>query len=201
MSPSQRRRGGRAGHQSGFSLLEAIVTLVIVSLLVTVLMQALSMAIGLRSRVQSFQTESRLSLLQESWFREAVAGMQRDADETGGFVGRPDELSYSTPAPLVASGFSSVRWWLVDGQLHYSDRAASDVRIISGGLDRASFSYMDSAGEWSAEWVPTEAEVLPKIVRLEASTPKGEIDWWVPVMVEGIDPNMMKLDGMGSHGI
>lgn len=188
--------------QRGFTLLEAIVTLVIVSLLVTVLMQALSQAMGLRTRLLRFEGESRQAALQEAWFRDTVAGMQRDLDEQGdGVLGTAESLGYATPAPLAARGFSNVRWWLTGGALHYADNAVADVVIIQGPLRDAAFSYLDESGEWVERWKRTEHKAMPKMIRFTARTERSTIDWLVPIMADGMDPEKMRLDEVGSSGI
>lgn len=193
---------GRA-RQTGFTLLEAIVTLVIVSLLVTILMQALGQAMNLRTRLLRFEGESRQAALQEAWFRDTTAGMQREALEEEGQLGTREWLEYTTPAPLVATGFSTVRWWLDGGRLHYADARVADVVIIAGPLRNAGFSYLDENGDWTERWTwQDHGAKLPKMVRLSATTARGNIDWLVPLMADGLDPNTLKLDEFGnSDGI
>ncbi|PZQ32586.1 MAG: hypothetical protein DI562_03275 [Stenotrophomonas acidaminiphila] len=185
--------------QRGFTLLEAIVTLVIVSLLVTILMQALGQAMSLRTRLLRFDGENRVAALQEAWFRETVSGLQRDLEEQGeGILGTRDRLEYSTPSPLAARGFSAVRWWLADGRLHYADTQVADVVIIEGPLSEAAFSYLDEGGNWVDEWRWKDHTLPPKMVRFTARTGRGTLDWLVPLMAQGLDPDTLKLDAVGS---
>lgn len=197
-----RMKGVGGSHQRGFTLLEAIVTLVIVSLLVTILMQALGQAMNLRGRLLRFEGEERVAGLQEAWFRESVAGMQRDLDEQGdGTLGTRDILEYSTPSPLAAQGFSGVRWWLDGGRLHYADTRVKDVVIIAGPLRDAAFSYLDENDDWVDEWKWKDHENPPRLVRFSANTERGSLDWLVSIMADGMDPEDMKLDEVGSSGI
>ena len=188
--------------ESGFSLLEAIVTLVIVSLLVTVLMQALSHALSLRTRLLRFQGEARVDYLQEAWFRETVAGAQVDlGDALGGIEGTSQSLAYATPAPLVADGMTRVRWWIeTSGQggsaLHYADSAATDMVIVAGPLEQAEFSYLDHQGEWHREWKPEKdaLEPMPQLIRFEARTVRGRLYWLVPLLTDPRPPESLRLD-------
>lgn len=191
---------GRA-RQTGFTLLEAIVTLVIVSLLVTILMQALGQAMSLRTRLLRFEGENRQAALQEAWFRDTTAGMQREAEEgDDGELGTRDWLEYTTPAPLVAQGFSTVRWWLDGGRLHYADARVADVIVIDGPLRNAGFSYLDEDGDWTQRWKWRDhGAKLPKMVRLTATTARGTVDWLVPLMADGLDPKTLKLDEFGNN--
>lgn len=194
------RRGD--SRQRGFTLLEAVVTLVIVSLLVTILMQALGQAMNLRGRLLRFGGENRVAGLQEAWFRESVAGMQRDLEEQGeGTLGTPDMLEYSTPSPLAAEGFSGVRWWLEGGRLLYSDTRVQELVIIPGPLHDAAFSYLDESGSWSHEWKWKDHRSPPRLVRFSARTGHGSLEWLVPIMAEGLDPDELKMDEWGSSGI
>lgn len=191
---------------AGFTLLETVVTLIIVSLLVATLMQALSHALGLRTRILRVQSEARLDLLQEAWFRETVGAAQADLDDAmGGMEGRRDALAYATPIPLVANGMARVRWWLQDDgsglALHYADPGTDGMVVVAGPLEGASFAYLDRAGEWHAEWspAPDAAERLPRLVRFEAQTLRGRLYWLVPLLADPIPREQMRLDeAMGS---
>lgn len=198
-----RRFSAPSRYVRGFTLLEAIVTLVIVSLLVTVLMQALGQALGIRTRLLRFQGEARVAALQEAWFRETVAGAQVDHPEAlGPLEGTPNSLEYATPAPLSAKGFVRVRWWLKSDAtgaavLHYSDPAVADMVVVRGPLRRASFAYLDQEGNWQREWTaePDDPQPLPQVVRFEAQTEKGSLYWLVPLVTDPVPPESLRLEG------
>jgi prepilin-type N-terminal cleavage/methylation domain-containing protein len=201
--PGHSPRRGR-----GFTLLETVVTLVVVSLLVATLMQALNSALGLRTRLLRLQSEARTDYLQEAWFRETVAAAQPDlADAMGAMEGTPESLAYATPLPLVASGMSRVRWWLapVEGgvALHYADPAVPDLVVVRGPLHDARFSYLDHAGTWVDAWDPPadSPQRLPRLVRFQATTGKGSVLWMVsmlsdPVVLSNIRPDSTRSDGL-----
>ena len=206
-APASRARPSKA---AGFTLLETVLTLVIVSLLVATLMQALSHALNLRTRILRVQSESRIDLLQEAWFRETVAAAQADLDDAmGGMIGSREELAYATPMPLVAGGMSRVRWWLQrDGaglSLHYADPDTTDMVVVAGPLEDASFAYLDHQGQWHDAWQPADdaAERLPRLVRFQARTGKGELYWLVPLLSDPIPRDMMRPDQVmgGGDGI
>lgn len=198
--PSPRR------HARGFTLLEAIVTLVIVSLLVTVLMHALAQALGIRTRLLRFQGEARVAALQEAWFRETVAGAQVDHPEALGTIeGTSTSLAYATPSPLSAKGFVRVRWWLKSDAtgaavLHYSDPASADLVVVPGPLRKASFAYLDHEGNWQREWKPEEddAEPLPQLIKFEALTEKGSLYWLVPLVADPVPFETLRIDEVGN---
>lgn len=188
----------------GFTLLETVVTLVIVSLLVATLMQALSQALGLRTRLLRLQEEARRDFLHEAWFRDTVAAAQADvAEGLGAMEGTRQSLSYPTPVPLVAQGMSRVRWWLepVAGgvSLHYGDPETQDLVLVHGPLQEASFAYLDHQGAWHDEWSPAadSPERLPRLVRFQAQTAKGQLFWLVPLLSDPIPLELMHPDGLG----
>lgn len=184
--------------QGGFTLLEAIVTLIIVSMLVTVLMNALSQSLTLRARMLGLQGEARRMLLQEAWFRDSVGGAQPPTKrlEADGFLGTASAVSFVSAAPLGANGSARVDWGLQrdeNGQvaLHYSDPAVGDLVVVPGPLRDASLSYMGSdGGPWRQEWrstapddatalSPTGTGVLPRLVRFQATTETGRHLHWL----------------------
>lgn len=181
---------------AGFTLLEAIVTLVIVSLLVTVLMQALSHTLGIRERVVRFQGESRLETLQEQWFRDTVAAALPDLhDAYGPLRGDADEVDMLTLAPLSGAGPRRVRWRLqpVDGgfALHYID-GDDDRVVLRGPLSGAAFDYLDGPRGWRPSWSPETGDgiVLPQAIRLRADTVIGPLLWQANVIT---DPRIRPL--------
>lgn len=183
----------------GFTLLEALVTLVIVALIVTLLMQALQQSLDLRVRLLRHQSETRVATLQEQWFRESVAGVVADLpDAFGRMEGQAATLSLVTLQPVGARGVARVRWWLepVPGghALHYADPEWEDITVIPGPLAGARFEYLAPAGGWSDRWMPEPGEhiVLPRMVRLRADTADGQLDWLVPVLADPALPVMLR---------
>lgn len=196
------------GLPRGFTLLEALVTLVIVALIVTLLMQALQQSLDLRARLLRHQSEARVANLQEHWFRESVAGAMADLpDALGHMEGRPDSLALVTLQPVGTRGVARVRWWLepVDGghALHYADPEWEDIAVIPGPLDEARFQYLAADGEWTDRWQPKagDAVVLPRMVRLTAATADGVLDWMVPVLADPKYPIMLRPLDPGTVGL
>lgn len=193
-------------HAAGFTLLETIVTLVIVSLLVAVLMQALNQTLGLRARLLRHQGEARLAVLQESWFRDSVATALIDLpDGLGAMSGTPDAIELVSARPLVGNGPARVRWSLqrVTGgnALHYWDERIGDVTVVAGPLRNARFSYLDGEGEWHDRWEPgpEAADRLPRLVLFEAQTGAGKIAWWVAVAADPVLFQKLRRDQSGVY--
>jgi prepilin-type N-terminal cleavage/methylation domain-containing protein len=208
--------------QGGFTLLEAIVTLVIVSMLVTVLMSALSQSLSLRTRMLRMQGESRQMLLQEAWFRDSLAGAQPPTQqlEADGFSGSSQEVSFVSAAPLTASGSARIAWRLIrdadgDTALHYQDPAAGDLVVIPGPLREAGFAYLPEGqgARWEAGWQSTAAEeasrlaakgsgVLPRLVRFQAITESGRrLHWLVYLPANLRASDRVNIEDGGDAGI
>ena len=201
--PGSRRRA------SGFSLLEVIVTLVVVSLILTVLMQALAQSLDMRERLLRHQRHARAAALQEQWFRDNVSSAVADLPAALGHLrGEAAALELLTPAPMVGHGLARVRWELVEADggvaLAYDGPGWSGV-VVPAPLREAKFSYMGHDGAWSDRWAPELPEgvdpasiaVLPRMVRFEASTVRGELTWLVPVRADPFIPRRLLWDRDG----
>lgn len=196
-------------HVRGFSLLEAIVTLVVVSLIVTVLMQALAQSLDMRERLLRHQRQTRTAALQEQWFRDTVSSALSDLpDALGHLEGRAGVLDVLTPAPLVGEGLSRVRWEVVEAEdglaLAYDGPGWAGI-VIAPPLREAGFTYMDRDGAWHDTWapeVPADADpgtvpMLPRMVRFQAETVRGQLTWLVPVRSEPYVPSLLRVDSDG----
>lgn len=185
-------------HIRGFTLLEALVTLVIVSLIVAVLMQALSQALVMRTSLIRYQRETREAALQEMWFRDTVAGAVADlSDAYGPFRGTTTGLSVPTLAPLSPGGLVRAAWRLdpVRGgsALVYDDPRVGDIVVFPGPLREAAFHYLDRDDEWKREWkAAADGDALPRAVRLRAAGPAIDIDWVVPIVAAPRPPEFLR---------
>ena len=205
----------------GFTLLETIVTLVIVSMIVVVLMQALRHSLSLRQRLLHHEQVARMDALQEQWFRDTVTGAIADLpDAIGAMRGDAAGFELVTAAPLSGAGLARVSWRLRGGadgaSLVYQDPRWEELEVLRGPLYDARFEYLDAAGAWQAAWeqpsppgaeafdlaardapsVPPDA--LPRMLRLHARTAAGELAWLVAIPAHGQPPPMLRLEELGS---
>lgn len=174
-------------NQRGFSLLEAMVTLVVIALVATLLMQSLVHVLGLRERVLRHERDARVAALHERWFRDAVAAAAADRPgEVPAFRGEATAMDFLSLDALRSGTAARVGWRLVDAergrQLVYVE-GATDWPLASAGLEDAAFAYLDAAGRWHETWpVPEQpAEILPRAVRLGWRTEQGARLWWASV--------------------
>jgi general secretion pathway protein J len=184
----------------GFSLLEALVTLVILSMIATVMMQSLSQVLDLRERVLRSERDARVAALEERWFRESIGAAVADLPgAAGAFQGDSRSMRFLGLDPLDGSGLAVVEWRIEATpagarlELRQGDRAWP----LRGGFGAATgFRYLDAAGRWQSRWPPAAEpgaapadaaiagpnvrEVLPQAVAIglgEALEPEGPV--WV----------------------
>lgn len=185
-------------HARGFTLLEALVTLVIVSLIVAVLMQALSQALVMRTSLIRYQRETREAALQEMWFRDTVAGAVADLpDGYGPLRGTAEALSVPTLAPLSPGGLVRAEWRLAPVRgghaLVYRDPRVGEVVVFPGPLRGAGFDYQGDDAQWRPGWVAApDGDALPRAVRLRAAGPASDIEWVVPILGAPRPPDFLR---------
>lgn len=186
--------------QAGFTLLEMIVTLVVVSLIVVVLMQALQQALGLRTRLLRFERETRMATLQEEWFRDSVSAALVDLpDALGPMQGDAGAFAMVSAAPLQGAGPVRIGWSLGDDghgaqALVYTAGAGGGARAVRvvAGLHDATFAYLDADGRWRDTWKQEGDKPLPRMVRLQATTAAGHLLWLVAIASDGHDPRILR---------
>lgn len=172
----------------GFSLLETLVSLVIVALIATVMMQSLFQVLGLRERVLRHEAEARQAALQQAWFRDSVAALVAEMPERqGGFRGDPEGWSGTSLAGPSGAGLRRIEWRLtgLPGRrvLQLSEDGGPALTIRAVG-DRARMRYLGPDGAWQTAWPVTDAasEPLPRAVRLDDPDEGHGLLWWEPVL-------------------
>lgn len=213
------RRANARRPSGGFTLLETLVTLVVVSMIVVVLMQALQQALALRARLLRYEAHARTSTLQEAWFRDTVRAAIPDIpDALGSPEGTTEVFAFVTAAPLTGDGLARVSWSLVRVEggfaLDYASDDGARLRILGGPLRDPAFAYMDDTGAWHEAWnqeialgeqeaLPARGQEaqppvpLPRMIRLQAGTADGELTWLVPVVAEPMPPEVLRPEEYG----
>lgn len=171
----------------GFSLLEAMVTLVIVAMIMALLMQSLVYVLGLRERLLRHEADARTAALHEQWFRESVASALGDApDGAQPFAGSAEGFRMLGADALRSGAGAVLAWRIVDAagrrHLEYVEEGEAVV-VLADGLEEGRFEYRDLAGRWHEAW-PVEGlpdEHLPRAVRLNARRGDAPWDWWVAI--------------------
>lgn len=204
----------------GFSLLEALVTLVILSMIATVLMQSLSQVLGLRERVLRSEREARIAGLEERWFRESVGAAVADLPGAAAvFQGDARAVRFLGLDPVGGGAAGPVEWRLAaDGAglgLDYRE-GTRRFRFDGLALREGQFRYLDAEGRWQPRWPPEAAEggdarpgpvpsapALPRAVELSMAGPDGRRVWLAdvgagPALPVPLRVRMEGLDGVPS---
>jgi len=171
---------------AGFTLVEILVVLVIVSLISGIVLFAFQRVLDVRLRIAEFLDGSDTPNLIASWFRDDIDGLVPDAK--GGadvFSGAPRQLTGLSVAPLngMAGVPTRVTWEITFDPdagrtyLRYQGANAPLLTIASWPKDRGNFRYCGRDLACYENWPPPSGKVseLPSLVLL--NTVKGTEDW------------------------
>jgi prepilin-type N-terminal cleavage/methylation domain-containing protein len=166
----------------GFTLLEALVALVITGLVSVVLVQGFGLLLGARTSVQDKIVAVDETIVEHSLFLEPLRGVVPDYPERPHlFVGEPQRLRGLTVRPLQARTGTPVPFTLsiaYDPRNNRSTLAYQEDRaeaLVVGAWEgkTGSFSYRDLSGPWREAWPPEDdpqAPQTPWLIRVERGT-------------------------------
>jgi prepilin-type N-terminal cleavage/methylation domain-containing protein len=157
----------------GFTLVEMLVTLVVVGLVSTLLWQALAQVAQLETRLADGRALADGDRLRRAWVQQALAGIATGPLGTREAVaGTPDTLSSFTTLPPWpdAGGLQRMTLRLTterqDGQVVVTLTATADASQQGGSPGREApalwrwpgegrFEYLAADGQWLPRWPPT----------------------------------------------
>lgn len=168
---------------SGFTLLEILVVLALVSLISTLLMGALYQIYQLQLRLEDRSNTEERTELGVRWFQSVVNGLQTDRNgQPNSFRGNSNRISGLTSADLSVDGFGMILPFQlevtedseIDGmRLEYvrNDKRTPLLVVASG---RIRIDYLDENGSLQPEWPPSAAAPqLPALVQLRIDDTRG----------------------------
>jgi prepilin-type N-terminal cleavage/methylation domain-containing protein len=176
---STRRRAG------GFTLLETLVTLVIVAAISSLLWQAMQQVARVERLLQSSGADQQRLAVQREWLRQAIESALPEAQ--GGperFVGDGERLRFTTAEPPRLAGETVGE--VVLALTHEELSGANTLGLNQGPVllrwvgPRATLRYLDAKGVWQDSWplppgvgdrVVTRA--LPRAVLLDLGSEAG----------------------------
>jgi prepilin-type N-terminal cleavage/methylation domain-containing protein len=180
------RPARRAG---GFTIIEILVVLVIVSLISGILLFAFQRVLDVRVRLAAFLEGSDVPTLVAGWFRGSVEGLL--PDQQGGadvFAGTARRFTGLSDAPIDGDPGVPIRitWELryeaATGRtyLRYQGGNAAPLTVASWPGDLGGISYCGADLACGSTWpppraAPGQAEELPALIRLDAV--KGARFW------------------------
>ena len=170
-----------SNREAGFTLVEVLVTLVILGMVAATVFGSLAQVLEARARLRPYLDRSEETALVAGWFRQTVQALIADYD-TGKnrFSATANGFSGLTTSPLIGSPGTptAFRWVLkhdpaIDvSVLEYAERPTSTIQIARWSGKDAVFSYSGQEQEWRRAWPPTDLEgsaisvQLPQLVRL-----------------------------------
>jgi general secretion pathway protein J len=173
----------------GFTLLEMLVVLVLVTLISTLLLEGVSYVLHLRSGFLTQLEESQKGTLQEHWFRSSVSAIitAYRKDEKNVFKGEKRQFNGLTIAPLdnVTGIPSSFAWQLKydDGvtTLYYQNSQEESWEIAHWLGIEGHFLYRARDGEWHKKWPPFGLKMaqIPSVILLFGHRRQAEFTWIV----------------------
>jgi prepilin-type N-terminal cleavage/methylation domain-containing protein len=175
---------------SGFTLIEILVVLVIVSMIAAILFSSYQRILDIRIRLAAFLDGTDAPTLVAGWFRGSVEGLLPDQkDGADVFAGTPRRLIGLSVAPIDGTPGVPTRiaWEVVfdpaSGRtaLTYRDGTAAPLTVASWPGDRGGLRYCGPRLACTDSWPPPTgtgdeaASQLPALVILDAV--RGIDDW------------------------
>ncbi|MSO97519.1 MAG: hypothetical protein EXR11_04765 [Rhodospirillaceae bacterium] len=166
-------RPRRHGHARGFTLLEVIVMLMVVSLVSVVLMQGMSLVLRLRTNLSDQMVDLDQMMLKRNYIRQPLQGLIGDfADGKSLFRGEPKRIAGLTTQPLFRRSGRPTAFALTlefnardnENILHYQESADDPVIIAQWEGDEALFKYIGIMGQWDDVWPRPEGPVLSNVI-------------------------------------
>lgn len=175
---------------NGFTLLEVLVVLVLVSLIVSLLFQGISHVAALRARILTQLDSQRNGLLQENWLRGVCSAVIIDPNlAEKSFFGNHHEVrglslgpllgSVGVPTPFVLT-VESIRGGVV---LRYQENDREKLALGEWRASAGELSFLDKEGKWLPQWPPLAGAgaQLPQAIMLEVMDVKGRQSWVIDV--------------------
>ncbi|HOV97032.1 MAG TPA: type II secretion system protein [Thermomonas sp.] len=175
MRASSLQRGGIRSVAHGFTLMEMLVTLVLIAFATMLMFQMLGSYRVARERVQAQAGLIDRQTLFQAWFRDSVHGLY--AAPNLHMEGSAEQFSGTTLNPLYAlEGTPTTFAW----QLHKAADGGTEVAYVEANQERwrlrlqgasgAHFIYVDAASKQTDRWPPQfgliNPEGLPALVGL-----------------------------------
>jgi prepilin-type N-terminal cleavage/methylation domain-containing protein len=157
----------RAGTERGLSLVELLVTLVLVGLAATLVIGGIGQGTAVLGRVSADQGQVYEELMARSWLRQTIEAAVPPLANEQEFTGGPSGLRLRSFRPLLgAEGIATDIDWEAgtEGQLAYSE---GDQQFALEALPPlAYFEYQDAQHAWHREWPDGDTSGLPDRVAL-----------------------------------
>jgi prepilin-type N-terminal cleavage/methylation domain-containing protein len=168
----------------GFTLVEVLVTLVLLSMVAAVVFGSLRQVLEARDRLRPYLDRSRETTLVSGWFRQTVQASIADYNQgKHRFVGTASAVSGLTASPLVGpAGTPTPFRWVMRYDptrdltaLEYEESPKQTLRIAAWAGREGAFAYYAGEQIWQPAWPPSDPDQgksipqLPQLVRLSGA--------------------------------
>lgn len=172
--------------QMGLTLLETLITLVLIALVSGLIAQALFQIARIELRMQNTQLPTQLEALRRVWVQQSLEslmpGVAGTAERFNG--GRRELIGLSSQAPVVEGGGGpqlmrlSLKFDANQGLTHLLLRPAAsgtEVVLLSWPGDAGGWAYVDAQGQSHGQWPPEGAGFapLPELIVLDGGGVQG----------------------------
>ncbi len=198
----------RAGHallsadRRGFTLVEVLVVLVLLSMMMTLLMQGLTYVGGMRLRFLAQVERQQQGGLPSSWFRRVSSAMTPDhkrgqhlfSGDTRGFKGL-------TLAPLLgATGIPVPVYLFLEQQgenlrLMYQEYEDTPLELATWSASAGELRYLDDEGVWQGQWPLAEQgrqAQLPRAIMAQIRQAVGVQVWYGSIAGRRHPPTVLR---------
>jgi prepilin-type N-terminal cleavage/methylation domain-containing protein len=204
------------GRERGLTLLEMLVTLVIVSFVVTIVAQAMGQVSRIERLLEGGQLRSMATSVRAEWVRAALASMLPGTADAGDrFRGDARSLrGLSAEAPgATGSVLATMQLGLeFDGESGATRLQLRAGDVVAGGAEAQAttllswpgnvgrFRYLDPQGEWIDQWPPpmhsADAATLPAAILVETGMSDIRLIIAAPQVSESPLPLRKQLEKM-----
>jgi general secretion pathway protein J len=175
--------------ESGFTLLEILVVLVLVALVSTIIMQGFYFATSVQARIKKQLIEAQTGSLQENWFRETVRSVQPSFDKSkNALTGTATELKGVSLTTLYGqTGIPAITTWKLKStgttsSLYYKINTRPEIKVATWNSTEVKFKYADAQGELHPTWPPNDkTSGLPKGVLISTPPRSQGFAWYVAI--------------------
>lgn len=180
----------------GFTVLEMLVVLIIVSMAVMLGFQSLGQWQIAEAALDRMGATTRAQALVADWWTVSMRGLTPVEQQP--FKGSADRLDGFTLSPVFAQSgaMTPIRWTIVDtaesGPALQLDENGTQRMLPLTGWQRARFRYLSQEGEpsdtWPAERLGLEGTDLPAYVELVVRDESGREDTWLAHVTGPLEP-------------
>lgn len=166
--------------QSGMTLMELLVALVIGSLVILLLTTGLGTLLNHYSRLQNQMSQQQRSILVHHWWQQTNAATLASLDAPSNFHGSPLAYQAHTLSALASPAGTWVRmgWRLQEHEgrmwLYYHEQDIQGVEHLWPMMPvaaEAQFFYLDPQSGWQETWrVEQQGRRLPRAIMLREGT-------------------------------